>query len=86
MSSTEIDSNLRPTLPDTCPISTILSSRLTEMNDQELEDFVKSTRSALETPQSLSVLLKGKTRKPKITYSLYSPSTIPKYKTSNDIH
>lgn len=54
-----------PTSPDSCPISSLLGARITEMTDEELDLHVAKMRSARESPQVMRSLLAGKPKKEK---------------------
>lgn len=75
ISQTDSQIPQQPPLPDSCPISTLLSKRVVHMNDQELEAYVKELRSMVESPQTLKKLagqgtkLCTNTKKPRKTNS-----------------
>lgn len=64
-SSIENDCTQPPPLPDSCPVSTLLDVRLTEMSDEELEKWVTELRSVRESPQIMRALLVAGTAKKK---------------------
>jgi len=57
----QLDLSLPP-LPDSCPLSSLLGTRVSGMTDEALEVHVKLLRSARESPQVLRALLAGKTK------------------------
>jgi hypothetical protein len=71
-STTDLTLPSSPESPDFCPISSLLGKRIVEMDNQELEEFVKELRVLSESPQTLRTKLSsgGKKRalpKPRIT-------------------
>lgn len=54
-----------PVLPVDCPISTLLGKRVVDMTDEELEQYTKEMRTAVESPQSLRKLISGGATKSK---------------------
>lgn len=63
--TSQIESQIpqQPPLPDSCPISTLLSKRVVHMTDAELEAYVKDLRAMAESPQTLKKLASQGTTK-----------------------
>lgn len=51
-----------PQSPDYCPISELLGKRVSQMNDPELDLFVRETRTVIESPQALRKAVSKRTR------------------------
>lgn len=54
-----------PAPPSECPISTLLEKRVVDMSDEELAQYTKEMRTAVESPQSLRKLISGGATKTK---------------------
>lgn len=48
-----------PVPPDEDPIAELLGVRVSEMNDEQLDQYVKEMRTVIEAPQSFRALLKN---------------------------
>jgi hypothetical protein len=49
-----------PLMPDEDPCASIIGKRISQMNDEEVEEHVKKVRAARESPQILRALLAAK--------------------------
>jgi hypothetical protein len=58
-SPNDFDINDLPPLPQDDPIAELLGTRVVDMNDEELDKFVKEMRTVVEAPQSFRALLKN---------------------------
>ncbi len=47
-----------PAAPNEDPIAELLGVRVSEMNDEQLDQYVKEMRTVIEAPQSFRALLK----------------------------
>jgi len=46
-----------PTGADDCPVNELLGKRVSQMNDDELQQYVSELRASVESPQTLRKLL-----------------------------